>query len=86
MPKAHSTLYNPNSRDAIGCRLNISTNPSGRSSYSYTSSHLRLDSVIPEVCHENESYMMDIDENYVVNNQNENVEQVVEVMSGVHVQ
>jgi hypothetical protein len=29
--------------------------------------------------------MMDIDEDYVVNNQNEDVEQVVEVMPGVHV-
>ena len=85
MAKAHSTLYNHNARDAIARQLNISTNPSGRSSYSYTSSHLRLDPVVPEVCHENESYVMDIDEDYVVNNQNEDVEQVVEVMPGVHV-
>jgi hypothetical protein len=89
MPKATSTLYNHNARNAFTRQLSISTNPSGRSSYTHVSSQVRLDPVAPEVHCENESYMMgasmDIDEDHVANNYNEDIEQVVEVMLGIHV-
>ena len=89
MPKATSTLYNHNARNAITRQLSISTNPSGRSSYTHVSSQVRLDPVAPEVHCESESYMtgasMDIDEDHVVNSYNEDIEQVVEVMPGIHV-
>ena len=85
MPKACSKLYNHN--NAITRQLNISINPSGHSSYSYTSSQVQLDPVIPGVCCKNNSgsYVMDIDEDYLVNDHNEEIEQDIEVMPGVHV-
>jgi hypothetical protein len=89
MPKSTRSLYNHNTRVAVARQLNISTNPSGRSSYSYATSHVSLDPVVPLEDSKNESYMMDasmdIDEDHVVNDHNEDVEQVIEVMPGVHI-
>jgi hypothetical protein len=86
MPKEPSVLYNHNARNAIARQLNLSTNPSGHSSYSYTSSEVRLAPVVPEVRPEDEYYLdanMDIDEDHAIG---EDVrEQVVEVMPGVNV-
>ena len=86
MPKEPSALYNHNAWNAIAHQINLSTNPSGRSSYSYTSSEVRLALVVPEVRPEDEYYpvdaSMDIDEDHVIG---EDVrEQVVEVMPGVN--
>ena len=80
-----SKLYNHN--NAITCQLNISTNPSGCSSYLYTSSQVQLDPVVPGVCCKNNSgsYVIDIDEDYLVNDHNEEIEQDIEVMPDIHV-
>ena len=87
MRKEPSVLYNHNARNAIARQLNLSTNPSGCSSYSYTSSEVQLAPVVPEVRPEDEYYpvdaSMDIDEDHAIG---EDVrEQVVEVMPGVNV-
>lgn len=89
MPKSTRLLYNHNTWVAVARQLNISTNPSGRSFYSYATSHVSLDPVVPLEDSKNESYMMDasmdIDEDHVVNDHNEDIEQVIEVMPGVHI-
>jgi hypothetical protein len=60
MPKQPpSSLYNHKSRNATARQLNLSTNPSGRSSYSYTSSQLPVPPVAPEPHLGHEHYMED---------------------------
>jgi hypothetical protein len=89
MPKAAAGLYNHNTRNTLTRQLKFSTDSSGRSSYSYTSSQVRLDPVVPEAHREDESNVMDasmdIYEDHVNSNDNEDVGQVVEVMRGVRV-
>jgi hypothetical protein len=69
MPKVPTQLYNHNARNTTARQLNLSTNPSGRTSYSYTSSHVQLDPVEPEA--HGEVYAvdlsMDIDDDHEVN-------------------
>ena len=89
MPKASRPLYIYSTRNAIACHVNISTNPSGCSFYSYVSSQIRLDPLAPKVRCKDETFVMDINidvnEDYVVRDYNEDVEQLVEVILGVHV-
>jgi hypothetical protein len=91
MPKEPSALYNHNARKAIAHQLNLSTNPSGCSSFSYTSSQVPLECVVPEVRPEDECSTvdpsMDIDEDHVIGEDLQAYlqEQVVEVMPGINV-
>jgi hypothetical protein len=93
MPKQPSALYNHNARAAIARQLNISTDRSGRTSVSYTSSHLPV--VSPAVPHPEDEYYTAADVNMDVNMDidNETVDdptsiadrETVEVLPGVQV-
>jgi hypothetical protein len=65
MPKEPSGLYNHNVRQTLTRQLCLTTNPSGRSSYSYASSQVRLDPVARSKRLEDDAYLMD--ESYVMN-------------------
>ena len=89
MPKQPSALYNHNARAAIARQLNISTDRSGRTSVSYTSSHLPV--VSPAVPHPEDEYYtaadvdMDVDNETVDDPTSIADRETVEVLPGVQV-
>jgi hypothetical protein len=93
MPKEPTPLYNHNARKAIARQLNLTSNASGRSSYSYTSSQVEVNPVTREGHGEHEYYpvdsnMHDIDEDRIIEDQDIDMDgenRVIEVMPGIHV-
>src|SRR5882762_1403173 len=59
MPKDPTPLYSHRSRNATARQLNITTNASGRSSYSFTSTHVPVEPAVPEPHTEPEYYAPD---------------------------
>jgi hypothetical protein len=87
MPKVPSSLYDHSSRNATARQLNISTNTSGRASYSYTSSQIPVVPVAPQPHHDQEIFIpdaMDIDEDSTPEDVMEE-DETVEVMPGINV-
>lgn len=96
MPKAPTQLYNHASRAATARQLNISSDSSGRQSYSYTSSRVSLPDPTPQASHD-EFYPMDVDMDGIdkdhtpgdgaITNEDTpiNEDATIEVMPGVHV-
>jgi hypothetical protein len=90
MPKVPSSLYDHSSRNATARQLNISTNTSGRASYSYTSSQIPVAPIAPQPHHDHDHDQeffipdaMDVDEHPTPKDVEE--DEIVEVTPGVHV-
>ena len=97
MPKDPTPLYSHRSRNATARQLNITTNASGRSSYSFTSTHVPVEPAVPEPHTEPEYYApdsnMDVDgaeyqapeDLNAIDKDTPDGRQPVEVAPGVHV-